>query len=168
MATESGHAVLLTRCLQLNVLALAFSLAHVVADWHIGLFGASSEAMSAPQAALLWLVSGLYAWWGLSLAAAARGARAGLLGLVALSAGWAALGNGLPIVFCPPPYPGAFPQQDIAHIGSLLFGGWAAYASGRAAGSSEQRRGRAAWALPAVALAAIVALFALGASLASP
>ena len=60
MATESGRAVLITRCLQLNVLALAFSLAHVVADWHIGLFGASSEAMSAPQAALLWLVSGLY------------------------------------------------------------------------------------------------------------
>ena len=41
MATESGRAVLLTRCLQLNALALAFSLAHVVADWHIGLFGAS-------------------------------------------------------------------------------------------------------------------------------
>ena len=168
MATESGRTVLLTRCLQLNVLALAFSLAHVVADWHIGLFGASSAAMSAPQAALLWLVSGLYAWWGLSLAAAARGARSGLLSLVALSAGWAALGNGLPIVFCLPPCPGAFPHQDIAHVGSLLFGGWAAHASWRAARASEQPPGRAAWALPAVALAAVVALFALQASLAPP
>src|ERR687885_763435 len=151
MATESGHTVLLPRWLQLNVLALAFSLAHVIADWHIGLFGASSEAMSAPQAALLWLISGLYAWWGLSLAAAARGPRAGLLGLVALSAGWAALGNGLPIVFCLPPCPGAFPHQDIAHVGSLLFGGWAAYASWRAARSSEQPPARAAWGRPAVA-----------------
>src|SRR5215211_5431209 len=98
MATESGRTVPLTRCLQLNVLALAFSLAHVIVDWHISLSGASSEAMSA--------------------------SRAGLLGLVALSAGWAALGNGLPMVFCLPPCPGAFPHQDIAHVGSLVFGGW--------------------------------------------
>ena len=83
MVTEPGRAPLLTRCLQLNVLALAFSLAHLIVDWHIGLFGASSQAMSAPQA-------------------------------------------------------------------------------------SEQPLGRAAWALPAVALAVVVALFALQASLALP
>ncbi len=106
--------------------------------------------------------------WGLSLAAAARGARAGLLGLVTLSAGWAVLGNGLPLVFCLPPCAGAFPHQDIAHVGSLLFGGWAAYASWRAARASEQPRGRAAWTLPAVALPTVVALFALEAWLASP
>ncbi len=42
MATESGRAPLLTRCLQLNALALAFSLAHLLVDWHIGPFGKSA------------------------------------------------------------------------------------------------------------------------------
>lgn len=154
------------RWLWLNLLALAFSLAHLIMDWHIGLFGASSESISALQAALVWLVSLVYAWWGVSLAAASRGARAGLLSLLGLSAVWAFLGNGVPIVFCPPPCAGAFPHQDIAHIGSLLFGGWAAYESGRAFRTNVQPLGRAGWAIPGVALASVVALFALEATLA--
>ncbi len=51
----------LTRCLVLNALALTFSLAHRLVDWHVGLFGAPSQDLSALQAALLWLASVLYA-----------------------------------------------------------------------------------------------------------
>ena len=163
-----GRTTPLTRCLVLNALALAFSLAHLLVDWHIGLFGASSQAVSGSQAALLWLASFLYAGWGLGLAAAARGARAGLLSLVTLSAGWAALGNGLPLVFCLPPCAGGYPHQDLTHVGSLLFGSWAAYARWQAARASEQPLGRGGWLFPAAGLVVVVALYALEAALTSP
>src|SRR5215207_11574709 len=162
MVSSSGRIVPLT------ALALAFSLAHFLVDWHISLFGASSEILSVSQAALVGLVCFLYAWWGVSLAAAALGARAGLLSLATLSAGWSVLGNGLPLAFCPPPCASAFPYQDLAHVGNLLFGTWAAYESWRAARASPQPPGRGAWMLPGVALLTVVALFALEALLTSP
>ena len=161
MVSSSGRIV------PLSALALAFSLAHFLVDWHIGLFGASSESLSGLQAALIGLVCFVYAWWGVSLAAAAQGARAGLLSLATLSAGWSLLGNGLPLAFCPPPCASAFPYQDLAHVGNLVFGTWAAYASWRAARVSEQPPGRTAWMLPGVALVAVVALLALEALLTS-
>lgn len=155
MTNSSGRIV------PLNALALALSLAHFLVDWHIGLFGASSESLGGVQAALIGLVCFVYAWWGVSLAAAAQGARAGLLSLATLSAGWSLLGNGLPIAFCPPPCASAFPYQDLAHVGNLVFGTWAAYACWRAARASEQPPARTAWMLPGVALVAVVALFVL-------
>src|SRR5215217_621044 len=90
-----------------------------------------------------------------------------LLNLGTLSAGWSVLGNGLPLAFCPPPCASAFPYQDLAHVGNLLFGTWAASACWRAARTSEQPPGRTAWMLPGVALVAVVALFALEALLTS-
>ncbi|MAG36924.1 MAG: hypothetical protein CL878_11875 [Dehalococcoidia bacterium] len=113
------------RWLWLNALALAFSLAHLLLDWHVGVFGASSDSVSVLQGGLLVLIAAVYAWWGLSLATAGRGQRSGLVWLLILSAGWAFAGNGLAILACLPPC--VFPYGDVTHLGSLVFGGWAAY-----------------------------------------
>ncbi len=79
-----------------------------------------------------------------------------------MSAGWAALGNGLPLVLCLPPCAGGYPHQDLlAHVGSLLFGGWAAYASWRAARASKQPLGHGGWLIPGAALVAVVTLYVL-------
>ena len=149
------------RIVPLNARALDISLAHFLVDWQIGLFGATSEFLGGAQAALIGLVCFVYAWWGVSLAAAAQGARAGLLSLATLSAGWGLLGNGLPLAFCPPPCASGFLYRDLAHVGNLVCGTWAAYACWRAARASEQFPARTAWMLPGVALVAVVALFAL-------
>ena len=44
-------------------------------------------------------------------------ASAGILG-----AGWAALTNGFPIVYCPPVCEEAWPLTDPAHVGSIVAG----------------------------------------------
>lgn len=160
MATVPKRSAPLARCLPLNALALGFSLAHVLVDWHIGLFGASTPDLSGTQAALVGLVCALYAWWAVALAAA-QGTRSGLLALAVLSGGWSVLGNGLPLFLCLPPCDDAFPYQDLAHAGNLLFGAWAAYESWRAAWPVERPRDRREWSLSSVALGLIVVLFAV-------
>ena len=106
----------------LSAAALAVSLLHALVDWHIGLFGATSEVLSTPQAALAWLTAALYGWWAWSLAKAAAGSRSYLASVLVLTVGWALAGNGLVVFACLPPCPGGFPHQDIAHISSLAAG----------------------------------------------
>lgn len=144
--------------LPLSAASLGFSLFHVLVDWHIGLFGATSQVLSAPQAALAWVTAALYGWWGWSLANAAAGRRSFLASVLVLTAGWAFAGNGLVIAACPPPCPGGFPHQDIAHVGSLVLGAVGGYATWR--GLREQP-GRIAWPPPVVALGFLIAAFAL-------
>lgn len=109
--------------------ALAASLAHVLIDYHVGLYGrASSTAMSSLQATNVLLTCLVYACWIASLGLATSGYRSGLLASLVLTVGWATLWNGLVgLIVCPPPCRNAFPYQDIAHMSSLIFGGLAAY-----------------------------------------
>ena len=124
MITESRHTSALTRCLQLNALALTFSLMHTIGDYGIVTIDLGEEA---PALWAFLAVAGIvYGWWGWSLAQAARGGRAGLPSLIALSGFWAVL-NGATFPFTSLTNLPA----DVIHFGSLLFGVWAAYATGQ-------------------------------------
>ena len=124
MGPEVGQAPHLARCLQLNALALAFSLAHTVADY--GVIFSMTGVHAWGMAAYLGVASAVYGWWGWSMARAAAGSRAALPSLLALSGVWAVL-HGLTFVFIPL----TNILANVVHVGSLLFGLWAAYATWR-------------------------------------
>ena len=115
---------MLARCLRLNALALAFSLAHAMADY--GVIFATMDFNTWGVAAYLGVSGAVYGWWGWSMAQAARGSRAALLSLLALSGIWAGP-NGAKFPFTPL----TSILADMIHFGSLLFGLWAAYATWR-------------------------------------
>jgi hypothetical protein len=119
------HDSQLARCLQLNALALAFSLAHTIADYGV-IFFAVTSANVWGMAAYLGVSSAVYGWWGWSMAQAAAGSRAALPSLLALSGLWAVL-HGLTFVFIPL----TNILANVVHFGSLIFGLWAAYATWR-------------------------------------
>ena len=119
--TTTGRTPLLTRCLQLNALALAFSLTHVIVDY--ALVSRAPGTGVWVLAGYLALTGALYGWWGWSLARAAGDGRSGLLSLLALSGGWAVL-HGATLVLSPLTI-----LANVIHFGSLLFGVWAAYAT---------------------------------------
>ena len=54
--------------------------------------------------------------------AGARGTGSGVASAGMLGAGWAALTNGFPIVYCPPVCQEARPLTDLGHVGSVVFG----------------------------------------------
>lgn len=119
-----AHTSMIARCLQLNALALAFSLAHAMADY--GVIFAATDFNTWGVAAYLVVSGAVYGWWGWSMAQAARGSRGALLSLLALSGIWAVL-HGATFTFTPL----TLILADIVHFGSLLFGLWAAYATWR-------------------------------------
>ncbi len=125
MGPGIGQTPQLTRCLQLNALALAFSLAHTVADYGVIFF-----AVTAPNAwgmaAYLTVSCAVYGWWGWSMARAAAGSRAALPSLIAFSGGWAVL-HGATFVFIPL----TNILANVVHFGSLIFGLWGAYSTWR-------------------------------------
>ena len=125
MRSGIGQTPQLTRCLQLNALALAFSLAHAVADY--GVIFATTDFNTWGVAAYLGVASAVYGWWGWSMARAARGSRPALSSLLVLCGFWA-VAHGASFVFTPLTEYAA----DIIHFGSLIFGVWAAYATWRA------------------------------------
>jgi hypothetical protein len=114
----------LARALHLNALALAFSLAHTVADY--GVIFAPTDVTTWAAAAYLGVAGAVYGWWGWSMAQAARGSRAALPSLLVLSGIWAVL-HGATFPFAPL----TNILADVIHFGSLLFGLWAAYATWR-------------------------------------
>jgi hypothetical protein len=124
MQTGASFTAPLARCLQLNALALAFSLAHTVADY--GVIFATTDFNTWGVAAYLGVASAVYGWWGWSMARAAAGSRAALPSLIALSGFWAVL-HGATFPFSPLTYI----MADIIHFGSLIFGVWAAYVTWR-------------------------------------
>ena len=138
--------------------ALSFSLCHTLVDWHIGLFGETSQTLSPHQAALAWVTAALYGWWGWSLASAAAGQRSYLASVVVLTVGWALAGNGLVIVACPPPCPGGLPHQDIVRVGSLVLGAVGGFAAWIAV---RDQPGSIGWGPAATALGLLIAAFAL-------
>lgn len=145
--------------LWLSALALGVSLTHVFIDWHIGLFGASSIHMSALQAGLVLSFGLVAAWWALALALASQGHKSALVSLLVLDLGFTLLANGVAVIAaCPPPCTGAFPYLDISHIGNLVVGGWAAYATWKAVrASAEPIR----WLAPTATIALLVTVFAV-------
>lgn len=143
--------------LVVNAAALAASLAHVLIDAHIGLFGLTSPIMSGLQAANILLICLVVGWWSLSLAAAHGGSRSALASALTLAIGWALLGNGAVFVLAPPPSDG-FPYQDIAHFSSLIFGGWAAYTTWR---DLKRRAGTVGWQFVGLGVVFMVTAFVL-------
>lgn len=125
MATASRRNATLTRCLQLNALAMAFSLAHVIADYAILTAQAGGDALALPW--YLALAGAAYGWWGWSMAQATAGGRAGPVSLLVLSGLWAGVLNGGSLVFTSP----TIVLADVIHFGSLLLGIAAAYATWR-------------------------------------
>ena len=124
MDTSSGRAALLTRCLQLNALALAFSLSHVIVD--ISLFGSGPGVAEWVSTAIVAVACAVYGWWGWSMAQVARDGRTGLESLLVLCGFWA-IAHGASFVFTPlTEY-----VADVIHFGSLIFGVWGAYATWR-------------------------------------
>lgn len=145
----------------LGGLALGFSLVHVLFDYQIGLFGQTSDDVSWVQATLAFLLGALYVIWGVSFAMAQGGTwrRSGLVSLLMLALAWSFLANGLVgVLACLPPCSGAFPYQDVAHLGNIIFGGWASYATWARVRATS---GGISWLAPSVVLALVVALFSL-------
>ena len=124
MDNGTGRATLLTRCLQLNALALAFSLSHVIVD--ISLFASGPELSEWVATGIVAMACAVYGWWGWSMAQVARDGRTGLESLLVLCGFWA-VAHGASFVFTPlTEY-----VADVIHFGSLIFGVWGAYATWR-------------------------------------
>jgi hypothetical protein len=110
--------------------ALGATVAHLLIDYHIGLYGETSETMSALQAASAVRQAVLIAWW-LVLAVAAvydSGALTALFWLVVVDA---AIMNGVVAFAVAAPPSAAFPYQDLTHGAALVFGVIAAVQIGR-------------------------------------
>ena len=143
--------------LWLQVGAIGLSLNHILLDLSIVLFGPTAE-VGALAGVLTIVVALIYVVWAMSLARAAQGRADALPSLLVYAAVWAMLGNGGTIVFCPPPCAGAVPFGEIAHVGSLVFGGLAAYVTVKAIRATTQK---IAWWRAAPDLVLIVATFYL-------
>jgi hypothetical protein len=143
------------RWLPAHALAIGFSLSHLTLDWGAQIIGGPIEPVIAPgQAMVLVIGSALYALWAAALVVAGQGSRRAMVATVVLCA-VGALGNGASIVACPPPCGGAAPIGDVSHVGSLAFGLWAIFESGRALVRSSTSRQAAAPPRPATTAARI-------------
>ncbi len=114
------------RWLVWSTLAIVATLAHVLIDAHIGLWGETSDEMSVLQATNLGAQGVVYGWWALALVFAARGDRWGMRSALVMAAGNAFLLHGAIAIVAAPPPSAAFPYQDLAHGLSLVTGGVAA------------------------------------------
>lgn len=110
-----------------NGVALAVVLLHVLIDYHIGLYGASSEIMTPAQAANALRIAVTASGWMIALGVSMRGSRTGTACALAFVVVWGFTFNGLVAFLVVPPPSAAFPYQDIAHVGGIVFGGLAAY-----------------------------------------
>jgi hypothetical protein len=143
----------------LQAVALAASLFHILLDYAIGLYGKSSVIMTPLQAATVLLVCLVYAYWMLVMGLAGRASKAAPISLLLLALIWSFLVNGvIGLGVCPPPCHNAFPYQDIAHLGNVIFGGFAAYAAWRQVRASSPPVN---WWLPGYTLALLLAAFAM-------
>ena len=111
--------------LWVNLAAMGLSLGHTVADLGI-IFGSLSSGFGVPQSLLSVLIAVLYTWWAWVLAKAVGGAKSWLVGLMVFDVLWVG-GNGLTIVYCPPPC-GSVPfYADALHVGNLILAPLATY-----------------------------------------
>lgn len=110
-----------------NGIALTVVLLHVLIDFHIGLFGETSQVMTLAQAANAFQFALMAAGWMVALTIAMRGSRTGTACAIAIVAVWGLILNGLVAFLLVPPPSAAYPYQDLTHIGGILFGGLATY-----------------------------------------
>src|SRR5215210_9128319 len=153
--------------LWVNLAAMGFSLVHTVADAGLFVFGSSSSSSEVPQSLLTVLIGLPYTWWAWVLARAVRGARSGLVGLMAFDVLWVGL-NGVTIIYCLPPC-GSVPfYGDAIHLGTLILGPLAAYLAYRAIRKTSGSGDRLAMAGNVVVMVAFLAgIFAVLAWVAS-
>ena len=136
--------------------ALMASLFHVLVDFHIGLYGGASSAMSLLQAANIVLTSLVFGWWIWATAVGVSGNESALVGALVVAALWAFLWNGVVGLFVSPPPSSAFPYQDIAHLTSIVFGAGAAVEIWRVARPIELG---VSWTVPVLSVAVLMAAF---------
>lgn len=132
----------LERWLPWTAAAFAATISHLLIDQHIGLYGASSEEMSAMQAMNILRHAVLAGFWLAAAGAASRNAdaRRALMWLVVVDA---AVLNGIVAFAVAPPPSAAFPYQDIAHGAALIFGLIASLALARSLVEVPSPTGRA-------------------------
>jgi len=108
------------------ILAMMFSLMHAVIDIHVGALGLFGPTATVQLTSLVML----YAPWIVSVLLIKSRSfgrkRLPPLTSLAYSLVWATIWNGMSFTICPPPCPGDFPFQDIAHFGSIVSGLFAA------------------------------------------
>jgi hypothetical protein len=88
--------------------------------------------MSVPEAVSVFASALAYGGWGYALAAANERDKASLTNAFIYVVFWSFIANGVVAVLVVPPPSAAFPYQDIAHFGNVIFGGLGAYACWRA------------------------------------
>ena len=125
---------------------------HIIIDFGVGLFDLRGT-LTLTEAATLVGVALIQVWWAISFMAGARGSGSGVASAGILGAGWAALTNGYPIVFCPPACEEARPLTDLAHVGSIVFGILLALV---AIWSLSRARVRPGWFMPVVAAGLVI------------
>ena len=128
------------------------SVLHIIIDFGVGLFDLHGT-LSLTEATTLVGVALIQLWWAISFMAGARGNGSGVASAGILGAGWAALTNGFPIIYCPPMCEEAWPLSDLSHIGSIVFGLLLPVV---AIWSLWRARARPGWFMPAVAAALVV------------
>jgi len=148
----SGRDGRLPVWLWVGLATMFFSVLHIVLDFGVGLFDLHGR-LSLTEATTLVGVALIQLWWAISFMAGARGNGSGVASAGILGAGWAALTNGFPIVYCPPVCEEAFPLTDPAHVGSIVFGILLPVV---AIWSLWQARARPGWFMPTVATALVV------------
>jgi hypothetical protein len=112
----------------LAVAAMGFSLVHTLVDFAL----IALESRFGVQLNLLSVLIGLlYTWWAWVFAKAVGGTKSWLVGLMVFDVLWVG-GNGLTIVYCPPPC-GSVPfYADALHVGNLILAPLATYFAYRA------------------------------------
>jgi hypothetical protein len=148
----SGHDWRIPVWLWVGLLTMFVSVLHIVIDFGVGLFDLHGT-LSPAEAATLVGIALIQVWWAVSFMAGAQGNAGGVASAGILGAGWAALTNGYPIVFCPPVCAEARPLTDVGHVGSIVFGLLLAFV---AIWSLWRARVRPGWFLPAVSAALVV------------
>ena len=146
--TWSGRDWRLPAWLWVGFATMFVSVLHIVIDFGVGLFDLHGT-LSFSEATTLVGVALIQVWWAVSLMAGAQGNASGVASAGVLGAGWAALTNGYPIVFCPPVCEEARPLTDLGHVGSIVFGILLAVV---ATWSLWRERLRPGWFMPTVAV----------------
>src|SRR5215208_6030076 len=112
----------------LAVAAMGFSLVHTLVDFALI---ALESRFGVQQSLLSVLIGLLYTWWAWVFAKAVGGTKSWLVGLMVFDLLWVG-GNGLTIVYCPPPC-GSVPFfADALHVGNLILAPLATYFAYRA------------------------------------
>lgn len=148
----SGRDWRMPAWLWVGLVTMFVSALHIIIDFGVGLFDLHGT-LSLTEAATLVGRCAHPALVAISFMAGARGNGSGVASAGILGAGWAALTNGFPIVYCPPVCKEARPLTDVGHVGSIVFGILLALV---AIWSLWRARARPGWFMPAVAAALVV------------